>query len=516
MFEDLEGSAPAPERTHITALVTDIVEFSSRQDVEQIRTVIDFQRAVESLLDDYTPLLRDLGTEGKSPFRTDLIPTGDGLLIVLDHGRSDLPTRRAYAQGVLDMTLELLRRLEGKPYQIRAALSEGPAFRYTDLNGQVNYAGATLNLAYRVMNLGDGGHVLVGDPVHRLLRRGGTGTDPGLQVPGKFLEYRNIFIKHDVRITVHQFAGDAPANLNRQVPRNVVRQLRNVDTHAMSWTVSPDVLRGLGVIAPGCNQLRYADNLFRHSDKLIILLSGLGLDHHDFTQQISVLDYHCVAVSLYGFHPDDEEYPSIPIAKHCEILGRFIRDQVRDLQPAQTVLVGFSLGGDIFARMLMDCILTEQDVNALVTLDCNLGPHTCFLSRRLARLRPGDDLTAFILETNREIIDQGESFSAWLRLQKYFIDVFGKGRGNTRLLADLARQVLDDFGEVTTTSRMGALRDLSRVMKVRCIFSDNADNDIGAQPSDDAFQAYILKGLNHFDLYRTSVLRRVLHELLGE
>lgn len=516
MFEDLEGSSPSPERTHITALVTDIVEFSSRQDVEQIRTVIDFQRSVESLLEDFTPHLRDPGLDEKNTFRTDLIPTGDGLLIVLDHGRPDFPARRAFAQGALRMALELLRRLEGKPYQIRAALSEGPAFRYTDLNGQVNYAGATLNLAYRVMNLGDGGHILVCDPLHRLLRRGGTGADPGVSVPGKFLEYRNIFIKHDVRITVHQFSGDTPANLNRQVPRNIVRQLRNVDAHAMSWTVSPDLLRGLGVIAPGCNQLRYADNLFRHSDKLIVLLSGLGLDHHDFTRQISVLDYHCVAVSLYGFHPDDEEYPSIPIAKHCEILGRFIRDQIRELQPAQTVLVGFSLGGDIFARMLLDCILTEQDVSALITLDCNLGPHTCFLSRRLARLRSGDDLTAFILETNREIIAQGESFNAWLRLQKYFIDVFGKGRGNTRLLSDLARQVLDDFRDVTTESRMSVLQELSRGIKVRCVFSDNADNDIGTRPSDDAFQAYILKGLNHFDLYRTSVLRRVLHELLGE
>ena len=58
--------------------------------------------------------------------------------------------------------LEMARAL--KPYpeiQVRMGIHSGPVSKITDLNGHTNIAGAGINLAQRVMDCGDAGHILL-------------------------------------------------------------------------------------------------------------------------------------------------------------------------------------------------------------------------------------------------------------------------------------------------------------------------------------------------------------------
>ena len=80
------------------------------------------------------------------------LPTGDGMALVFWNSLEE-PARCA---------LEMARAL--KPYpqiQVRMGIHSGPVSKITDLNGHTNIAGAGINLAQRVMDCGDAGHILL-------------------------------------------------------------------------------------------------------------------------------------------------------------------------------------------------------------------------------------------------------------------------------------------------------------------------------------------------------------------
>ena len=58
--------------------------------------------------------------------------------------------------------LEIARALKEHPeIQVRMGIHSGPVSKVTDLNGRTNIAGAGINLAQRVMDCGDAGHILL-------------------------------------------------------------------------------------------------------------------------------------------------------------------------------------------------------------------------------------------------------------------------------------------------------------------------------------------------------------------
>src|SRR5205085_1311385 len=64
----------------------------------------------------------------------------------------------APALGALEISKALKRHPE---LQVRMGIHSGPVNEITDLNEQANIAGAGINIAQRVMNCGDAGHILV-------------------------------------------------------------------------------------------------------------------------------------------------------------------------------------------------------------------------------------------------------------------------------------------------------------------------------------------------------------------
>src|ERR1700757_2110096 len=80
------------------------------------------------------------------------LPTGDGGALVF-RNNVEAPVMCAMAIGK-----ELKRHPE---IHVRMGIHSGPVNEITDLNAQANIAGAGINIAQRVMDCGDAGHILV-------------------------------------------------------------------------------------------------------------------------------------------------------------------------------------------------------------------------------------------------------------------------------------------------------------------------------------------------------------------
>jgi len=80
------------------------------------------------------------------------VPTGDGMALVFFHSPEE-PARCA---------LEISRALQDHPsIQLRMGVHSGPINRVTDVNEKPNVAGSGINVAQRVLDCGDAGHILL-------------------------------------------------------------------------------------------------------------------------------------------------------------------------------------------------------------------------------------------------------------------------------------------------------------------------------------------------------------------
>jgi len=80
------------------------------------------------------------------------LPTGDGMALVFRRSAEE-PARCA---------LEIAEALQKHPeLPVRMGIHSGPVNKVTDVSGRTNLAGAGINMAQRVMDCGDAGHILV-------------------------------------------------------------------------------------------------------------------------------------------------------------------------------------------------------------------------------------------------------------------------------------------------------------------------------------------------------------------
>src|SRR6184192_1484534 len=112
---------------------------------------INEQRAV---VDELTTIVRgsDQYQKAEAAGRLIKIPAGDGMALVF-YTSQEAPARCA---------IEISGALKAHPrLQVRLGVHSGPVSGVIDVNGHANLAGAGLNMAQRVMNCGDAGHILV-------------------------------------------------------------------------------------------------------------------------------------------------------------------------------------------------------------------------------------------------------------------------------------------------------------------------------------------------------------------
>src|ERR1035437_1520221 len=88
------------------------------------------------------------------------LPTGDGMALAF-FGDPTAPAQCA---------LEVAAGLQSKPHlKLRMGIHSGPVYRVADVNANANVAGGGINIAQRVMDCGDAGHILVSKTVADVL-----------------------------------------------------------------------------------------------------------------------------------------------------------------------------------------------------------------------------------------------------------------------------------------------------------------------------------------------------------
>jgi TolB-like protein/class 3 adenylate cyclase/Tfp pilus assembly protein PilF len=129
------------EIAHI--LLIDVVGYSKLLVNEQIELLQELNRIVRS-----TECFRAAEARGELI----RVPTGDGMALVFFHSPEE-PARCA---------LEISRTLQDHPrIQLRMGIHSGPVNRVIDVNEKTNIAGSGINVAQRVMDCGDAGHILL-------------------------------------------------------------------------------------------------------------------------------------------------------------------------------------------------------------------------------------------------------------------------------------------------------------------------------------------------------------------
>jgi class 3 adenylate cyclase len=124
-------------------LFTDIVGYSKLLITEQSEQIQKLREIVRG-----TEQFRVAKSEGKLLG----LPTGDGGALVFRNS-PEAPVLCAF---------EISKELKSHPeLRVRMGVHSGPVNEVTDLNEQANIAGAGINIAQRVMDCGDEGHILL-------------------------------------------------------------------------------------------------------------------------------------------------------------------------------------------------------------------------------------------------------------------------------------------------------------------------------------------------------------------
>jgi serine/threonine protein kinase len=190
-----KGSSPSSrtlEMAHV--LFIDIVAYSRmpmdqqeeslRHLQDKVRGTLEFSRAQAS-----NQLIR--------------LPTGDGMALVF-FDDPEAPVRCAFELG------RALR--QETSFQLRMGIHTGPVYRVADINANRNVAGGGINIAQRVMDCGDAGHILASGTVAEVLSQVSTWNTT-------LHDLGEVEVKHGLRIHVYNLYTDDVGN--KELPKKV-------------------------------------------------------------------------------------------------------------------------------------------------------------------------------------------------------------------------------------------------------------------------------------------------------
>jgi len=131
------------------------------------------------------------------------IPTGDGMALIF-YNSPEQPVNCA---------LEISRALKNSPLSVRMGVHSGPVSAVTDLNDRTNVAGVGINVAQRVMDCGDTGHILLSKRVAEDLRQYS-------RWRSHLHDLGEVEVKHGERVHVFNFYTDDAGNSD--LPKKVI------------------------------------------------------------------------------------------------------------------------------------------------------------------------------------------------------------------------------------------------------------------------------------------------------
>jgi len=140
-MEDDEKAKPRLEIAHV--LFIDIVEYSKLLTDEQSEALQELNQIVRN-----TEAVREAEGTG----RLIILPTGDGMALAFTGS----------VEGPAECALEVSRVLRAQPsLPVRMGIHSGPVQYLKDANTRENISGVGINIARRVMDCGEAGHILV-------------------------------------------------------------------------------------------------------------------------------------------------------------------------------------------------------------------------------------------------------------------------------------------------------------------------------------------------------------------
>ena len=168
-------------------LFIDIVGYS--------KALIDDQRALQQDLNDVvrnTEQFRAAESAGKLI----RLPTGDGMALVFF----------TTPEAPLQCAMQVAGALKSHPrLRVRMGINTGPVSGVADVNDRSNVAGAGINIAQRVMDLGDAGHIL-------LSKRAAEDLSQYRRWEPYLHEIGEVEVKHGVRVGIVNFYTDTIGN----------------------------------------------------------------------------------------------------------------------------------------------------------------------------------------------------------------------------------------------------------------------------------------------------------------
>jgi class 3 adenylate cyclase len=179
------GATRTLEMAHV--LFTDIVAYSQLPMDTQEQTL----RQLQDIVRGTTEFSRAQGVG-----QLIILPTGDGMALVF-FGDAEAPARCA-----LEMD-RVLRRESGIP--LRMGIHTGPVYRVADINANRNVAGGGINMAQRVMDCGDAGHILVSGAVADVLGQVSTWRQA-------LHDLGEAEVKHGIRVRIYNLYTDEVGN----------------------------------------------------------------------------------------------------------------------------------------------------------------------------------------------------------------------------------------------------------------------------------------------------------------
>src|SRR6266550_2801334 len=168
-------------------LFIDIVSYSKMLITEQSELLQTLKQIVRG-----TEQFRLAKAEGKLL----RLPTGDGGALVF----------RTSPEAPVLCAIEISKELKQHPdLHVRMGIHSGPVNEVVDLNEQANIAGAGINIAQRVMDCGDAGHILVS-------KRVADDLEHYSQWRSLLHELGECEVKHGLRISLLNLYGDEAGN----------------------------------------------------------------------------------------------------------------------------------------------------------------------------------------------------------------------------------------------------------------------------------------------------------------
>src|SRR5437764_14321591 len=168
-------------------LFMDIVGYSKLLIDEQSEALQELNEIVRK-----TDAVRAAETAGQLIF----LPTGDGMALVFTGSVED----------PVECALQLSQALRVQPsLPVRMGIHSGPVHHVADVNQRENIAGAGINIAQRIMDCGDAGHILVSKRVADDLAQSRR-WQPYLHDLG------DVEVKHGMSVSVVNFYADIVGN----------------------------------------------------------------------------------------------------------------------------------------------------------------------------------------------------------------------------------------------------------------------------------------------------------------